>query len=536
MQQNTIMFERANPLQQLVGLARNMALPHEFAPTRFPSFPALERTAVMGFNVPTTITVPASGTRVMLCRQAAYPLWVETVGTPWAYSITLNSYFADRITAGGEYSLNSGLKNWVVGNQLASASTSGVTGQTKPLAGYPLIAYDMQTGPAPWFYVPTGGSIGVSLYVEAGGLPGSDPGMLLVFQRWVSPGEYTDVGDAISLSYTVGNISMSNIPAVLTGGWYRPFKATATTTTYAITNANFAITMTFANNLQVRSAIGTASVCATFAAGAAVTTLEPIAPPPEFANSSLPYMSTRTTAAAALFTNVTKALNKEGTVMGGRLNPAVVNPFLFTNSDLVGLHPAEKQLLGLETGSYTFCPPSTDLSEFWDYTLNTSMGASPAPVHRLDNNSMVNCLVFSDPDGGTNLAVNLDWHLEFRTSSALWQIGLSTVPIEVLHQAQLSLAAAGFFFQNDTHKDVLNAVLPVLKSAAGKLMPALAELNPLTKVAFMTGKALLSNRPKTGPKATSLAQSVKGPSPQQHQHKGKKNQKPPKKGGKGKHK
>jgi hypothetical protein len=50
--QNTLQFERSNPLQQMTGIARAIALFYEHAAQRFLFFPALERTAVMQFNAP----------------------------------------------------------------------------------------------------------------------------------------------------------------------------------------------------------------------------------------------------------------------------------------------------------------------------------------------------------------------------------------------------------------------------------------------------------------------------------------------------
>lgn len=530
--QNNIQFERANPLQQLVGLSRQMALPHEFAPARFPSFPALERTAVMGFNVPATYSLkthPLNGNvhRGMLTRQASYPLWLDEDNTaPWAFTLIFADDIA-RIVGGAGAPMDTPLSSWYVGAVARSLTVPGTSLAVAPQCGTPVVGLDNATGPAIWFYAPKDGTICITTTIVLGGAYTTDPQLVVTLEKWEAPGQVTE-SNQVYLTWVSTATSMYAKIIPTASGWYRfsRLQATASTATSATaTFMNYSVVVT--NSPMVAVVAPTATLSPDFNVGAdlGVRSLMPFTKPPEFANSRLPYSSTRTTAASVLFTNVTKVLNKEGTVLGGRLNPATSNVFNFEATDLATLHPAEKQLLGLETGFYTFCPPSTDLAHFWDYTLTVANDFRPTiPLYRLDNDSLVNCFVFDDPDGSTNLAVNLDWHLEFRTTSALWQIALSTVPLEVLHQAQLALVSAGFFFQNETHEAVLKKVLPVLKSAASSLMPALASMNPLTKVAYKATKQIMSSRPKKGPAPTSLKQSSRSDAKQPPQ---------PKKNGKG---
>nr|WEU70898.1 MAG: hypothetical protein 3 [Hangzhou yanvirus-like virus 1] len=513
MQQNTLIFQRANPLQQLTGLARAIALPHEYAPERFPSFPALERTAVIGFNSPFTVTVPSSGMRGLLFRQAATPLWLEypagaSTAFSWGYTCGLMSEAVDRLAPGAEYDLKHGIRAWSTsggGNFMNNLTGNVVPTQT----GYPIIGLDLGTGPAPWFYCPPSGTIMVNLSADAGTLPTVDPAVVVNWQRWSAPGEVVDAAVVTPLIYT--STAVKNLYASFTssGGWFRPQKLTATTPVFTATSANFSLCVSVTNGVATIVGTGGTTMNPTWSINpsSGAPSLVPWVAPPEFLNSVLPYSSTRTTAAAALFTNVTKVLNKEGTVLCGRLNPTTQNPWEFSTTTLSLLHPAEKQYLNLESGMYTYCPPSTDLAAFWDYTLPDNGFPARCPVHRLDNDALVNAFVFSDPDGGTNLAVNLDWHLEFRSTSSLWQIGLSTVPLEALHAAQLTLAAAGYFFNNEDHKTVLSKVIPVLTSTAKKLIPALADLHPVTKTAYRGMQAVLSSQPRKTPPPTTLSKA-----------------------------
>lgn len=508
--QSVIQFERANPLQQLVGLSRAMALPHEYAPTRFPSFPALERTAVMGFNVPTSYAVTdvtGVGQRGILTRQAAYPLWLDNVSTTiWSYTVVYDEEM--RLVQQGNYVTDQFITRTYTGNVGRTNLLPGITGSSRPSGQNPILGQDARQCTQAWLYAPAGGQILVTISLIGGTAFTAEPNITIEVDRWTAPGEAYDENfyGATYVSGAVSTYARIQVP-LGASGWYRVARISGGGAAANYNNHMYSVTVTNAPDVTVTAS--TPALAPSFAlSGVPYKCLMPIAAPPEFVNSTLPYASTRTTAAAVLFTNVTKVLNKEGTVLGGRLNPATADVFNFESPLLASQHPAEKQLLGLETGFYTFCPPSTDLSNFWDYALNVPNG-SPCPLYRLDNDSLVNCFVFNDPDGGTNLAVNLDWHIEFRTTSSLWQIALSTIPIEVLHQAQLSLVASGFFFQNETHESVLKKVMPVLKSAAASLMPALANMNPLTKIAYNATKKIMSNKPKKGPPPTTLKAASK---------------------------
>jgi hypothetical protein len=128
-------------------------------------------------------------------------------------------------------------------------------------------------------------------------------------------------------------------------------------------------------------------------------------------------------------------------------------------------------------------------------------------VVRLDNSSLVNAFVFTDPDAGTSLAVNVDYHIEFRTTSALWPIGLSSMSLEALHGAQLSLTEVGFFFPNETHKEVLGKVMPKLGSALGSVASLIGIAHPLLGKAAKVGSIILSKKPTTAVKPTTADSS-----------------------------
>jgi hypothetical protein len=514
MTQNTIQFQRGNPLQSMVGVARAIALPHEYPPTRFPSFPALERTAVVGFNANAVLDVPATGVKALVMRQAAFPVWTELSVSSTAYALDFVGHDIDIDTPVGTSDiLLNNISRWDVGTRARSTGnggTPGVTAGTATGSGYPILAVDMATGPREWFYVGKDWTVGVSVsrvtpYVL-------NDSVTFYLERWERPGEITtNTGYNIAMTAVAGNTTMGGTVSPAFTGWYRiskanndvvPIAGASLGTFYSVVVS--CGTMAYTPNALNQGGIWTVTPVTR-------PTLLPITAPVEFATSSLPWESTRLTAVAMLATNVTKALNKEGTILAGRLAPANTNVWTASPALLTSLHPAEKAFLPLEWGTYSYCPPSTDLTSFWDYTLNTSGGCNKAPLVRLDNDSLVNMFGVSDPDGATSLALNIDYHLEFRTSSALFQIGLSTMTLESLHQAQLSLVSAGFFFSNEDHKRDINAIMHTLGSWLGKAQPYLKEMHPVLGAIAKGGQYLLSNKAPTSMKPTTLNVQTSAP-------------------------
>jgi hypothetical protein len=221
---------------------------------------------------------------------------------------------------------------------------------------------------------------------------------------------------------------------------------------------------------------------------------------PGITTSTAPYQSTRNTACSALFTNVTKALDKEGTVIAGRFSPQVTRVFDVDSTSFSTLHPSEKYFFGLEKGFYTYLALSTDNTQFRDEWVNDPGWSGP--VIPLDQTAMVNTFLFSDPDGGTALAINLDWHIEYRNTSVLWPIGVSAISLDEAQKCQLALLSAGFFFDNTHHNSVLNWVTKGVKA-----LKPYGSLHPVLGVGLHGADKMLSafaGTRKKGPQPTKL--------------------------------
>jgi len=505
-----------------MGLARQIALPHEHAPERFPSFPALERTAVMSFNNPATLNLPASTpVKVLLTRQAAYPAWAEYAVSGAAWYVTYRGDAEVLASGATPYSQPrmSMINTWTANNAIGSAFYPGLTGVTTNITPYAIVGLDYGTGPLGWTFVPANWTC-LAVVAQDIALSNST-GVTLNYDVWFQPGETNARQVSGTISATNFGVGIALTPAPGAGVWIRPTSVTFSSVA-AGTNFNTYVTIVVGSGTLTYTSStlnqGTVALGATSATG-----LVPLNYPNEFSNSYLPWSSTRLTAAAFLGTNVSQVLNKGGTVLAGRIAPQVANPWTVPSTYINSLHPAEKAFLPLETGIYTYAPPSSDLAEFSDFTMpNTAGAVTSCPVYRLDNTSLVNVMFITAGSVAETLACNIDWHIEFRTSSALFPIGLSAVTLETLHQAQLALASVGFFFENPKHSKILGAVI----GAAKRYGPAILGLAHPGAGRVANAVIKLSNRPRTSIKPSSAEAS--GMVKKQHEKKA-----PPKPKGKG---
>lgn len=528
--QTTLPLNGSNPLRNVTGLARQISLPGEHAPLRFPSFPALERTAVMGFNQPATMKVPAAKeTKVLVMRQAAYPVWSES-DTAFGYSTSYATAFNDQIASGAVYAGTA--VSYEIRPNMQSWTGMSSTGAGRPVANafYPAVTFNAEgsetvypivgkteSGPE-WTYLPAGSAWTV-LASAAIALPSAQT-VAIQYEMWSSPTEVAGAPTILSITTaanTMGGFVTSVVPYNM---WVRPTGLSTETVVGNTVPALWGITFVVGSSQTINVA------CTMSAANAGSVVygtkqplyrcFMPLTVPNEFRTSPLPWFAARVTAAAMLGTNVTQVLNKGGTILGGRVSPSVIDPYNVTSAYISALHPAEKAFLPLETGVYTYCPPSTDLVFFTDYTSN-SQNMTSVPTVALSNDAMVNVIFLTPPPAvDATMAVTVTWHIEFRTSSALFQIGLSAMTLESLHQAQLVLAESGYFFENPEHDRLLAKVISTAKkyapAVAGAINPAAGRMlqSVITKMSGKGRRQATTIKPKPGPSkppATTAASS-----------------------------
>jgi len=433
--------------------------------------------------VPTTVSIPANGSvPFTLFRQATFPAWgpVNLSGTA-AQFIT---YRADYPKGGAAATTPLTVPLMVYQDEIFDPATAnrtatpdfvGISNASGWPLNSPLIGRDNTKS---YTYVP--GGYKLVFIVTAGDIFGATVDFNVNFEIWTAPGEarVTAIDGSIGSGLTGGySASVSLDGNFYHGTWVVPRSIVFSGPASIPKGVKITVCVTRID--PGYSASSSTRGIVTVNATPAATSLFPLCEAVEFKNSKLPWYSTRTTAAAMLITNVTQVVNKAGTVLAGRLAPAVQCAWEVDSTDLNQLHPSEKAFLPLESGFYTYVPPSTDLQVFRDYTSVTDP-TSPAvtgfPVFDLSSDALYNSAYLTAGPVAESMAVTIDWHIEFRTTSALFSIASSNLTLEALHQAQLGLVDMGFFFDNVNHKSILHKVMLLAK----KYVPeGISMLNPV---------------------------------------------------------
>jgi hypothetical protein len=159
--------------------------------------------------------------------------------------------------------------------------------------------------------------------------------------------------------------------------------------------------------------------------------LFPITKPVEASTTSIPWKAVRATSTGALFSNVTAVMAKEGTVTAARISTEVFSCLYPGNWDsrMDSVYPKDRYFGALENGLYTFTLPDSGAEQYRD-TLQGTTRALIAPawaaleatagVFDLDKLAYANIIAFNDIGGdATTLAITVDRHIEFRSSSVL---------------------------------------------------------------------------------------------------------------------
>jgi hypothetical protein len=464
-------------------MAQCIAVPHDHPAQRLPTFPNLERTAVMPMISTGTISVPSGTSREFaLFRSPSYPLWAATPSTTNA---SLYLYCSGTSLPQGTIG--------TVGSSVAfspdvlepgTVYTQG-TDTAFTTAYGPLYCLGRSKDNRIFAKSASTGYSGIAITFD--GAPGAGSKIAVTFE--IFDGSEYDFATITNVDASAAlTVVMSNTAPFL-GCWWRPVSITVTTafvTARGISN--------------VYAGVSTSASLQSPANGALVVML-PVFSPPEISLSSLPYQSTRSTAVAALFSNATAVLSKEGTVLCGRVPRAGVTGIWFANTLATGLtgkyttlindiHAKDRYYGLMENGLYTSMLPDESSSEFADH-----YGSNPSikGMFDLEGYNYVNLIVLSDLDSGaiTTMAVTVDNHLEFRSTSMLFPVGYCRASLESYHVAQMALAEQGCFFENPVH---LAAIGSLIRSAVTRLAPIV--LPYAKQAAVAVGSHLVSSASK----------------------------------------
>jgi hypothetical protein len=302
---------------------------------------------------------------------------------------------------------------------------------------------------------------------------------------WDGTGETTFASADVTLS-GVASADYTSVNTLSAGGFFR--LASISTTAFTAGNqtlTSFSIGILSGGTLYSPSSTG----CCCYA---------PVFAPPEFTASRVPYGSTRANAAAALMSNVTAVLDKEGTVSCARIPRTMAPKCLFGTYSTVSrfttlissVYPKDRYFGPMEKGLYAYSLPDAATDGFVDCVSDClySDGFN-APYFQLEAFEYVSLITFSDLGGsGSTLAITQDAHLEFRSSSMLFPVGYSQTTLEAYHMAQMALAQQGVFFENPVH---LAALSTLIRGAVSRLAPIVL---PYAKhAAVAVGNKLLSS-------------------------------------------
>lgn len=465
----------------LSQLAKAIVLPSYQTPIRIPTYPNVERTAVLPFRstasavVPESIAggVPAIGYTdfaFMFCGAPAVPAWrtyavTAIVDTSFA---TLTDTPASLPTTAGSF--------WLTSGQSAAGAAAG---NGLPIT---LLATSLPIGMIggdSYAYLPptpsAAANAGIVRYVKVS-LTGGNivSGNLVATVRWWAKADETIV-EHISLAPSgtsmfigrsanaeYGTFAFGRLESVTVGSqainWTAP--------------SQLSFLMGWATTTDIRAFTGIA------ASGVSSVMLPLLAAQPQSAVSTVPWSDTKLTACSALISNVTKVMNKEGTVNCARINVnqgpygQVVAAFCPTDTTMISVHPSMRYFGPLENGLYTFLPHSAETAEFFDTTGGgLEYPFQVRPSMDLTRFEYANVVLIKDPDATTptNLAITLDMHVEFRTSSTIFPIAVAATGLDAYHQATAAVARICPFWENIIHVPSVLSALSALLPVAEKL-------------------------------------------------------------------
>jgi hypothetical protein len=485
-------------------LAKTIAVPRDYRAERIPTFPALERTGVLSFTDTNTVTVPSeSSLAALVCRDPAYPVWVTSRPSPSSYS-----FYSVLTGTGDDFVAPANSHTPIPLGALSNFYTNSGSSFTALDYSMPVIKYRENE----YFYNTTGfGGIQFTF--------NSAPGSVTVTLAFET---LNSVNNLSVIVYTLASVVVVNGAGLI---FTLPTDCMAfrmTSLSMVCTSATVCTCSAYGVTTQTTSIAVPLSV----PTGTAASVLFPLSKPVEAVSTTVPWKAVRSTAVGALFSNVTAVLNKEGTVKAARLSTEVLCPLSYLSYDTAinKVYPKDRYFGAMENGLYTFTLPDLG-SEIYRDTLN--MGSlsviptwvavpSPPGTFDLDKLSYANIISFTDiGTADTTLAVTVDRHIEFRSSSVLFPLGYSAIQLEAYHAAQMALVQLGVFFENPLHLGLIGAaVAQAVRTVASYAYPVVRQVGQAALAAAGDKLLNMANK-KLG--QMSQAKMVKQPPPKQRQ-------------------
>lgn len=435
-------------------IAKTMALPEDHPPHRLPTFPALERTAVLSFAdtstysaVIATQAVPQTAEYAVMLRHPAFPLWLPLYRASASMYYSYPTSAISVINAGDTEDFNFDDLN------LQRVNT--------PAHTHPMMLYQgkqfINLGFNALGGVGTNWNLMVTMEYNTG-----YPSPVYARGWWLDAGlnvrpftielsnPIAGAGDSGSRCCFTHYIDTSVIGVCLDG-------ITVKGRTGGVSNINqikYGVASTLPQAISAFDGLA--------APTGQIVRLYPHVPPPEYLTTTIHFQAARATAVSVLFSNVTQVMAKEGTVSAARLSARRANAFDPTMWDgFSDVHPKDRYFGALENGIYGLTLPDANSELFTDSFVGDF-------VVDMDAIGYLYCFVFNDPSEATptQLAVTLTRHIEFRTSSRLFPTNYSRYRLEEYHAAQMALAQLGCFTENPVHPAAVAAMVAKAAKAA----------------------------------------------------------------------
>jgi hypothetical protein len=492
-------------------MAKTIAVPRDYKANRIPTFPALERTGVLSFTDTKTVTISAEGsTAAMVCRDPGFPVWTQHApnnGTTFSVFTLLTGLndFITTVTTEGTAIPVGPMVNFYTNSASTFATTAGAY-------SYPILVYQGER-----FFHNTTGQIALEINCSlAPGVTSLEYTVVLIdanfdrtmfYQRSICTVTGNNVGCRFALPAGSVGFRLESLSIITT------ISIQTLSCAYGVTTE----TVSTATPLSAPT-------------GNPAPVLFPITKAVEAATTTIPWKSTRATAVGALFSNVTAVLNKEGTVKSARVSVEQVNILDSSAYDLAidTVYPKDRYFGAMENGLYTFTLPDSGAELYRDCLFPTNSALiSPALVGStnckvgifdLDKLGYANIILFTDINvGDTTLAVTIDRHIEFRSSSVLFPLGYSNLQLETYHNAQMALVQLGVFFENPLHMGLIAAAVgQAIRSVASYAYPIVREVGK-SAIAAAGDKLLSMANRKLG--AMTQAHMIKQPAQNQRKPK-----------------
>lgn len=450
-------------------LALSIVLPGDYEPTRFPTLP-VSLTSVVSFRTTgINFALGAATRRLALFRDAAYPFWGDRACASLAAYATYTGAVND---------VGDSMSNNVI------TRVDGVVGVTPTIDSVATTADQVcdlmpiaRIGRSHAFYVPPGSYFCAEATLTTTAV---DPPLTAEIQMTyyvnMEPRNTTVQMVPVSAgSFSFRFVGIANSATASTGsvvtGHFCPVGFVT------VECVSFSTLLSVGANDVYTLKVGWVTGGDFTTPASSKTFFLPLRVPAEFATSDIPYTQARTNASALLMTNVTSILNKEGTVQGARLLGNTIDPWYTSEAILSAVHQKYRYYGPLEKGLYTFTTPSNHGTEFFDHSgliaNNGALHTTRRPIFNPENLASYNAIMAVDVvTGNTVLACSVWNHMEFITSSSLFEQETSRHQLQALHTAETAILHLGMFHENPTHFAAIGSMaMKALRFVAPMALP-----------------------------------------------------------------